>query len=530
MASKGPAENRLKSYKTKGLDVSEVRRRREEEGVQLRRSRREEQYSKRRNLTDVDELEAENATFPEGTPFTEVARALFANETEQQLAALARFRKALSKFGQSPPIQEVIDTGCVPRVVEILTFDNPSLQFEAAWVLTNIASGSSLQTRTVIGCGAVPHLVKLLTSQHEFVLEQAVWALGNIAGDSPECRDVILGSAIMPHLLKLLLVPDLNLTVLRNAAWTLSNLCRGKNPEPPSDVTLTCVPVLARLLYHTDPDVLCHSCWTAAFIADGPDSRIQRIVDGGLVNRLVELMLHHERSVVTPALRAVGNILTGDDVQTQVVINCSVLPSLITILATPHENLRKEACWAISNITAGNRVQIQAVIDCNVFPLLIDIMNSGSVFKTRKEAAWAILNATSGGTRQQIRYLASIGCIKPLCDMLTVQDSRIVTITLEGLENFLKVGQIDAGGAVNPYSLLIEEAYGLSKIEDLQSHENEQIYCLAGKLIDMYFEVEETVSSSDALPQGQVAGPEHVSSSMNFVVNSNGTPEGGFKF
>ena len=37
------AENRLKSYKTKGLDVSEVRRRREEEGVQLRRSRREEQ-------------------------------------------------------------------------------------------------------------------------------------------------------------------------------------------------------------------------------------------------------------------------------------------------------------------------------------------------------------------------------------------------------------------------------------------------------------------------------------------------------
>ena len=36
-------ETRLKSYKTKGLDVTEVRRRREEEGVQLRRSRREEQ-------------------------------------------------------------------------------------------------------------------------------------------------------------------------------------------------------------------------------------------------------------------------------------------------------------------------------------------------------------------------------------------------------------------------------------------------------------------------------------------------------
>jgi hypothetical protein len=31
------------------------------------------------------------------------------------------------------------------------------------------------------------------------------------------------------------------------------------------------------------------------------------------------------------------------------------------------------------------------------------------------------------------------GCIKPLCDLLTVHDVRIVTVALEGLENILKV-------------------------------------------------------------------------------------------
>ena len=38
-------ESRLRSYKTRGLDLEEVRRRKEEEGLQLRRlkSKREEQ-------------------------------------------------------------------------------------------------------------------------------------------------------------------------------------------------------------------------------------------------------------------------------------------------------------------------------------------------------------------------------------------------------------------------------------------------------------------------------------------------------
>lgn len=41
MASKD--NTRMKAYKNRALDTSEMRRRREEEGVQLRKSKREEQ-------------------------------------------------------------------------------------------------------------------------------------------------------------------------------------------------------------------------------------------------------------------------------------------------------------------------------------------------------------------------------------------------------------------------------------------------------------------------------------------------------
>lgn len=68
-------------------------------------------------------------------------------------------------------------------------------------------------------------------------------------------------------------------------------------------------------------------------------------------------------------------------------------------------------------------------------------------------------------------------------------DVKIIQVALNGLENILKLGEqlSRQTGAVNQYAVLLEECYGLDKIEFLQSHENIEIYQKAFGIIERYF-------------------------------------------
>jgi len=480
-----------------GISGDDARRKREDARLNLRRQNRKEQLHKRRMGSDkqavfdakerathagIDQVndQQDMEVLRRLKELPDILAGINSNNRQLQYEKTMQVRKMLS-IELNPPIQPIIEAGIVPKLVDFLTFsDNPGLQFEASWALTNIASGTTEHTRVVIATGAVPIFISLLASSSDDVREQAVWALGNIAGDSTECRNMVLAAGILEPLLQLC-IQDSKLTLLRNATWTLSNLCRGK-PQVPFSAIKVSLPVLSKLLYCADDEVLTDACWAFSYISDdtGPQNeKIAAVIQSGAVPRLTHLLGHESNNVKHPALRTVGNIVTGDDNQTQVVINNSALPRLLVLLSNVKKAIRKEACWTISNITAGSVEQIEAVIQNNLFQPVIHVLQRGK-FDVKKEAVWAVSNATSGGSAEQIRYLVTLDVIPSLCDLFNSNNAKVIMVALEGLENILKVGEADKvqTHGRNLFAEKVEECGGLDLLESLQTVEmvGDEIY------------------------------------------------------
>jgi len=249
---------------------------------------------------------------------------------------------------------------------------------------------------------------------------------------------------------------------------------------------------------------LTDSCWALSYLSDGSNNKIQTVIDTGVIPRISQLLGHSSTSVVTPSLRTIGNIVTGDDAQTQHVISSGCLRYLNGLLKNNKRAIQKETCWLISNVTAGTPVQIQAVLDSGVMPQIISLLEDGHL-DVKREAAWALSNATCAGSVDQIHNLVNMGCLKPICGLLDCSDSRIIGVLLDALDNILKSGRnwvtarnVASKGIeeVNPYCEVIEELDGLDKLEQLQTHHQEEIYNKVIKILENYFQLDEETENT----------------------------------
>ena len=163
-------------------------------------------------------------------------------------------------------------------------------------MIANLTSGTTNQTKEVVDSGVIPTLVELLKSSNVEAQVNVIWALGNIAAHRTH-RDSILQTGVLKYFLRIFedAVSGKDDYFIRKATWALRNLCGGcgVGPLPAFDEIKDAIRVFAKIIITQEKTSVLEdalgSLWKILQeIKD--ENKIQLVLKTGVVPRIVELL------------------------------------------------------------------------------------------------------------------------------------------------------------------------------------------------------------------------------------------------
>jgi len=270
-------------------------------------------------------------------------------------------RKLLSK--DEPPIDLAIENKIICRLIQFLQVENePYLQLEATWCLLNIASGTTQQTMSIIEKEGHLHIINLLKSPKNEILELALWALGNIAGDGPKLRDIIIEASAIEPIVQILEITA-QADIIKMGVWALANLCKDKLSIPFELIERVIAIFCSVIQKCIDPEVLVDAVW-AVNILSHENIQIQRIIESGVLNALVILLDNQRLSTLVPVISIFGSIAASEEIYADTLLQLpNLIPKLFKLTVHPKIIVKKKVCWTLSNFLAGNENYIGVILN-----------------------------------------------------------------------------------------------------------------------------------------------------------------------
>jgi hypothetical protein len=538
-------EERKKHFQ-KGFDVEESRRRREESDIVLRKKKRNEHVAKKRAMLESGYIQAVDSSaissgvfsFSEAMVPSDLAMVFpqLVNQALDHWVRLQLLCEYIETLGEIPPLRCAVsllrqvlslDQGApidfvggnpvVGKLVSLLgSCLDKDLVFEVAWILTNLATGSSSTLERLVAAGVIDASAAFFKHEDSATLDQIVWLLSNIAGENVHYRNLVITAGVGDSVIRRIESnPAMDPHFLANLCWLLSNLCRGK-PNPPDSLAAAFFRVLPRLTsgqYGPDgtsvenPEVISNICWIIVYLADANARRVQELLDLKLAPVLVNWLGHKDQDVVIPTLRAVGNILTGSDLQTQTMLELKLLDALMPLIVSTRKLLIKESLWALSNVMAGSIEQVREFFTHPIFNEVVK-HSSNHDFELKKEAVWCICNAFRADDAMLVMQISRTpDVLENLVDCLEHNDSELLMVVLKGLNSMFKASKKVTTKADGAHELeqKFDELEGLPRLERLQHHSNPKVYDETVFFMREHFCIEEISDENDLqnrIPEG----------------------------
>lgn len=423
------SSRRAGSFKFNSLTPEELRRRRQENQVEIRKSKRDDSITKRRtvNKDAVAAIAAANSLSPAPTGFPGAAGSststidtttsnatnntplipsrvkmtnaefvsvlpqwvqyLASTELETQLLVTTEFRKILSK-DKEPPISETVDAGIVERFVHLLSMYNQKV------LELHGVSADQLGKEDEI----------LLTKMEKIQFESS-WVLTNIASGEPQHTLSVVQAGAVPVMVKMLQHP--NAEIREQCIWALGNISGDGTELRNFVVDNGAIPLLLEnLTWAINNDwspisIIRNAIWALSNFCRGTPPLPTWDPIFPILPFFPPLLSTTDECRID-ACWATSYLTSGSDpIILNAIIAAGIVPPLVNLLLSGLPNLQVPALRALGNIVTGDDQQTQAVIDADVLGafrvILSDIHVKNSL---RKECCWAVSNIAAGTAMQ----------------------------------------------------------------------------------------------------------------------------------
>jgi hypothetical protein len=201
--------------------------------------------------------------------------------------------------------------------------------------------------------------------------------------------------------------------------------------------------------------------------------------------------------VQVPIARLLGHIVKLREYIDWVLSSKDLMENVYQMLQTSSKKVvRLEACWLLSNITSSQQSHISQVIGNRKLVDRLLSMFETDVNDVKKEICYVFGNcAVEGDPGTVVQFLLQENIMKYYLNTFVISDCKLIIDALENMHMLLGLAQkVRVAKGANPLIASIVSLDGLKKMEDLQMHEDSEVYEAVVKIIQDFFEVDRSIS------------------------------------
>lgn len=445
------------------FDHSSVKQTLSNSAIELRKSKRESQAQKFRNINEAPEWIKLNTHYPESyteSDLPEILSNLLINEDNSYLYVAQAIRKLLCS-SESANGRIVISEMIKFIPIWLQRDDFTQLQYETAWICTNISSSEYCQILQQVG--AVKWIVNLLSSTRSEVRYQAAWAISNIAANTSEERNFLVELGSLDLLVLCLKLDGVKKKEQGTFVWAICNMIR-KSPALDFILVKQVFEALLPIVFSNNLNQIIDICWGINVYVSESEI-IQVILNPEYLNRFFELCGSNKSKVVTIVLKVFGGIFYHSSISVKVCLEAGFAQILNKCLQRKSKEVLKNAIWTTANITGEKSNQLKYLFQNNIFELIFNLAENG-LYQIRAECAWAICNACVICSFEECVKLVELGVINTLTSLLNSEINP--SIILEALMHILKSGKdLVTSEGQGLFVMALENSGGVEVIETL---------------------------------------------------------------